>query len=108
MRYVYTDSASPARGPRTQVYPCKISYTLPGKGEHDVMSLERDAQKIIQPSSVENVAPTDEQKGLRQTPQTIMGQITELLHAVTAGDDSSRQFLLRVVQPGLAGLMDGS
>nr|HET6904159.1 VIT family protein [Ktedonobacteraceae bacterium] len=72
------------------------------------MSLERDTQKIIQPSSVENVAPTDEQKELRQTPQTIMGQITELLHAVTAGDDSSRQFLLRVVQPGLAGLMDGS
>ena len=71
------------------------------------MSLERDT-KVIQPSSVENAAPTDEKKEVSQTPQSIKGQIKELFHAITAGDDTSHQFLLRVVQPGLAGLMDGS
>jgi erythrin-vacuolar iron transport family protein len=41
-------------------------------------------------------------------PQSTLGQITSLFKAFTAHDDASRQFLLRVVQPGLAGLMDGS
>ena len=71
------------------------------------MSLERET-KAIQPSTVENAAPTNEERGVAQTPQTMRGQIAELIHAATSKDDSSRQFLLRVVQPGLAGLMDGS
>ena len=71
------------------------------------MSLERET-KVIQPSTVENAAPSDEVRVMAQTPQTIRGQIAELIHAATSKDDSSRQFLLRVVQPGLAGLMDGS
>ena len=37
-----------------------------------------------------------------------MGQIAGLFKAVKTHDDASRHFLLRVVQPGLAGLMDGS
>ncbi len=71
------------------------------------MSLERET-KVIQPSTVENAAPTDENRAVAQTPPTLRGQIVELFHSATSKDDSSRQFLLRVVQPGLAGLMDGS
>ena len=35
-------------------------------------------------------------------------EIQEILSAIRSNDDTSHQFLLRVVQPGLAGLMDGS
>ncbi len=35
-------------------------------------------------------------------------EIKEILHAISSNDDTSHAFLLRVVQPGLAGLMDGS
>jgi VIT1/CCC1 family predicted Fe2+/Mn2+ transporter len=35
-------------------------------------------------------------------------EITEIFHAIAKNDNSSHEFLLRVVQPGLAGLMDGS
>ncbi len=41
-------------------------------------------------------------------PETTWGQLAELFHALRTKDVSSRNFLLRVVQPGLAGLMDGS
>jgi erythrin-vacuolar iron transport family protein len=43
-----------------------------------------------------------------QTPPTVKEQLTELVRGIRATDASSRDFLLRVVQPGLAGLMDGS
>ena len=43
-----------------------------------------------------------------KVPQSAKDQVTGLLTAITHHDDESRQFLLRVVQPGLAGLMDGS
>jgi erythrin-vacuolar iron transport family protein len=71
------------------------------------MSLEQEP-KLTPPGSIEGSAQAEEQKELEQTPTTIRGQIAELVHAATSQDDSSRQFLLRVVQPGLAGLMDGS
>ncbi len=45
---------------------------------------------------------------IEPVPPTIKGQLAELLGAIRNKDDSSRDFLLRVVQPGLAGLMDGS
>lgn len=35
-------------------------------------------------------------------------EVREIIHAIKSRDDSSHAFLLRVVQPGLAGLMDGS
>jgi erythrin-vacuolar iron transport family protein len=69
------------------------------------MSLEQEPS-MPQPSSTENQAHTNEEA--EQTPKTVRGQLAELLHATTSHDDKSRQFLLRVVQPGLAGLMDGS
>lgn len=35
-------------------------------------------------------------------------EIKEIIQAIRSNNDTSHQFLLRVVQPGLAGLMDGS
>jgi VIT1/CCC1 family predicted Fe2+/Mn2+ transporter len=44
-----------------------------------------------------------------QTPSSSAWQeVQEIFHAIRQRDDSSHHFLLRVVQPGLAGLMDGS
>jgi erythrin-vacuolar iron transport family protein len=43
-----------------------------------------------------------------EVPHTAKEEIASLAKAVTTHDDQARSFLLRVVQPGLAGLMDGS
>ena len=79
------------------------------------MSLEQNAP-VNSPSSVENqtsVADKIERTSasteqIKKTPPTVKGQLAELIRAVRTRDDTSRDFLLRVVQPGLAGLMDGS
>ncbi len=79
------------------------------------MSLEQQ-RPINEPSSVENQTSvadklertSDHQERIEETPKTVKGQLAELLRAVSTRDESSRDFLLRVVQPGLAGLMDGS
>src|SRR5437588_1525838 len=79
------------------------------------MSFEQDTP-VNSPSSVENqtsVADKIERTSasseeIEKTPPTVKGQIAELIRAVRTRDDTSRDFLLRVVQPGLAGLMDGS
>ncbi len=79
------------------------------------MSLEQD-RSVNSPGSVENqtstankierrLAPT---KRIGETPPTVKGQLAELIKGVRTNDSTSRNFLLRVVQPGLAGLMDGS
>src|SRR5437867_2013275 len=39
---------------------------------------------------------------------SVWQEIKEIFSAIRSNDDTSHQFLLRVVQPGLAGLMDGS
>src|SRR2546423_5429624 len=51
---------------------------------------------------------SDEAKLIEETPDTVRGQLAELFHALRSRDDSSRNFLLRVVQPGLAGVVGGS
>jgi len=69
-----------------------------------------------EPSSVENqTSATDKldrtataREQIEETPKTVKGQLAELIRALGTADPSSREFLLRVVQPGLAGLMDGS
>ena len=79
------------------------------------MSLEQQ-RPVNEPSSVENQTSvadklertSDHQERIEETPKTVKGQLAELLRAVSSRDESSRDFLLRVVQPGLAGLMDGS
>lgn len=79
------------------------------------MSLEQQ-RPVNEPSSVENQTSVadklertfDHQERLEETPKTVKGQLAELLRAVSTRDESSRDFLLRVVQPGLAGLIDGS
>ena len=79
------------------------------------MSLEQPLSQ--QPSSVENHATeqaetkTTEQKELEETPGTTREQLSELIKGLTSresNDATAHNFLLRVVQPGLAGLMDGS
>lgn len=58
-----------------------------------------------------SIADQDEKRSespSEQTPSTVKGQIAELLRGVRSSDPQSHDFLLRVVQPGLAGLMDGS
>src|SRR5437879_4889995 len=77
------------------------------------MSLEQD-KLTNSPSSVENqtsVADKLEKTTAstnQETPSTVKGQLAELFKALSTNDTSSHNFLLRVVQPGLAGLMDGS
>jgi VIT1/CCC1 family predicted Fe2+/Mn2+ transporter len=39
---------------------------------------------------------------------TVREEVAEIFRAIGRNDNSSHHFLLRVVQPGLAGLMDGS
>jgi VIT1/CCC1 family predicted Fe2+/Mn2+ transporter len=80
------------------------------------MSLEQHSvsQEL---SSVENHAieqveqKTSVQKEREQTPGTTREQLAELIKGLTSkssDDVTAHNFLLRVVQPGLAGLMDGS
>jgi VIT1/CCC1 family predicted Fe2+/Mn2+ transporter len=80
------------------------------------MSLEQPS-KTEQPSSIENHAEqqaeniTQEQRELAETPGTTREQLAELVKGLTSkntDDEAAHNFLLRVVQPGLAGLMDGS
>jgi erythrin-vacuolar iron transport family protein len=68
------------------------------------MSLEQDRPTA---SSAENQSPSIQDKQV-VVPSTIKGQIAEIFEAITTKNADSRDFLLRVVQPGLAGLMDGS
>ncbi len=80
------------------------------------MSLEQ--QPLSQePSSVEHHATeqaeqkTTEQTEIEETPGTTREQIAEIFKGLRSKDNSdetAHNFLLRVVQPGLAGLMDGS
>lgn len=52
---------------------------------------------------------TDTSVETNPTPSNLAWQeIKEIFNAVRSNDDTSHAFLLRVVQPGLAGLMDGS
>ncbi len=80
------------------------------------MSLEQPP-KTEQPSSIENHAEqqtenkTQEQRELAETPSTTREQLVEIVKGLTSrntNDQAAHNFLLRVVQPGLAGLMDGS
>ena len=71
------------------------------------MTLEQN-EKGPDPSSIENHTPMEDEKAVAEIPPTTGQQIAELFHEITSGDATSRDFLLRVVQPGLAGLMDGS
>jgi VIT1/CCC1 family predicted Fe2+/Mn2+ transporter len=64
-------------------------------------------------SSESNVTSLDSITGVsvenNPTPSNSAWQeIKEIFNAIRSNDDTSHAFLLRVVQPGLAGLMDGS
>ncbi len=79
------------------------------------MSLEQD-RPVNSPGNVENRTSTTDKierrfaltKRVEAAPPTVKSQLAEMIKAVRTNDSTSRNFLLRVVQPGLAGLMDGS
>jgi VIT1/CCC1 family predicted Fe2+/Mn2+ transporter len=59
-------------------------------------------------NAIESIA-TDTSVESNPTPSNSAWQeMKEIFNAVRSNDDTSHAFLLRVVQPGLAGLMDGS
>ena len=94
------------------------------------MSLEQDKEVNTTTHSNENVTATNENRlgplpgednartetstgeaspqAKEELAQSVKEDLGEMVKAVTSHDEASRQFLLRVVQPGLAGLMDGS
>jgi VIT1/CCC1 family predicted Fe2+/Mn2+ transporter len=63
------------------------------EGDTRVLNTERQEEQAV--------LKAEEKKTVRQ-------EITDIFHAIGHNDASSHDFLLRVVQPGLAGLMDGS
>lgn len=69
-------------------------------------SKDEEKQAIPEPEKLK-VTP-DSTKVVKPVSPTTRGQLAELVRAIRTRDVSSRDFLLRVVQPGLAGLMDGS
>src|SRR5439155_10378132 len=79
---------------------------MPGEQNTSVNSASSVENQTSVPDKLERAS--DEAKLIEETPDTVRGQLAELFHALRSSDDSSRNFLLRVVQPGLAGLMDGS
>jgi len=57
--------------------------------------------------ALDNTVDTRAEK-LPTPSNSVWQEIKEIISAIRSNDDTSHQFLLRVVQPGLAGLMDGS
>ena len=49
-----------------------------------------------------------QQEGAQKEAASSVAEVVETIKEATSGDEASRRFLLRIVQPGLAGLMDGS
>lgn len=64
--------------------------------------------KILGPGQVEQQPPQSGEETRQVQPITLKQELAEIYHAMRSKDASSTHFLLRVVQPGLAGLMDGS
>jgi erythrin-vacuolar iron transport family protein len=51
---------------------------------------------------------TPQQENSQQNAASPVAGVVESIKEAASGDEASRRFLLRIVQPGLAGLMDGS
>ncbi len=71
---------------------------MPGEQNISVNSASSVENQTSVPDKLERAS--DETKLVEETPDTIRGQLAELFHALRTRDDSSRNFLLRVVQPG--------
>src|SRR6266516_4671730 len=86
------------------------------------MSLEphadvKNERAITSSSSVENQTSVKDkleretesvQEEIAKAPTSVRSELSALWKGMNSSDEASRDFLLRVVQPGLAGLMDGS
>ncbi len=74
------------------------------------MPQEPEVKALLSPSPEEQDRSVDEAREEIKTANKLRKKvplITQIM-ALAAGNTSSREFVLRVVQPGLAGLMDGS
>ncbi len=58
-------------------------------------------------SGQQHISPSH-QDGSRQEAASSISEVVESIKETASGDEASRRFLLRIAQPGLAGLMDGS
>lgn len=71
------------------------------EGDTRVLNTERqEAQSVVKQEEQPTVKA--------EAKKTIRQEVADIFHAIGRNDASSHDFLLRVVQPGLAGLMDGS
>jgi VIT1/CCC1 family predicted Fe2+/Mn2+ transporter len=78
--------------------------------ERQSMPQEPEVKALLSPSPEEQDRSVDEAREEIKTANKLRKKvplITQIM-ALAAGNTSSREFVLRVVQPGLAGLMDGS
>ena len=66
------------------------------KGTHPLDSEQRHTSTPLQ------------QENAQADPAPPVSGVAESIREATSGDEASRRLLLRVIQPGLAGLMDGS
>src|SRR5260370_27880590 len=57
--------------------------------------------------ALDNTVDTRAEK-LSMPSNSVWQEIKEIISAIRSNDDTSHQFLLRVVQPGLAGLVGGA
>ncbi|SRR5579884_2142202 len=71
------------------------------EGETRVLNTERQEAQSVVKQEEQSTIKAEEKKTIRQ-------EVADIFHAIGRNDASSHDFLLRVVQPGLAGLMDGS
>ncbi len=71
------------------------------EGETRVLNTERQEAQSVVKQEEQSTIKAEEKKTIRQ-------EVSDIFHAIGRNDASSHDFLLRVVQPGLAGLMDGS
>jgi erythrin-vacuolar iron transport family protein len=71
------------------------------EGDTRVLNTERQEEQPVVKQEEQSTVKAVKKKTIRQ-------EVADIFHAIGRNDASSHDFLLRVVQPGLAGLMDGS
>lgn len=69
--------------------------------------LDSEQRHTSQPTQQQN-SQGDPPSRVREDAATSVSEIVESVKESVHGDEASRRLLLRVIQPGLAGLMDGS
>jgi hypothetical protein len=73
---------------------------------------ETETRRASAATTAQEDLPAEMEEALKQRPpselERLKIELAEILRGIATNNTDSRHFLLRVVQPGLAGLMDGS